>query len=206
MLISPICTTMPDRTAHARFTCFIIVAVPLLRPGCQTRWRVKPTLPAAAGTSTRHWGHGRFPARISCPGHRPGCIRHRARGGSAARPCRPRPQGCARRLSARGRKAGRKARPTSLDEGEVGLPVAAVVIIEEDTADAARALAMRDVEILVRPFLETRIEIRVMPRAMLFLQGVEMGGVLGIFDAGVQVRPRRRTTSRAASRTYGYSW
>ena len=42
-------------------------------------------------------------------------------------------------------------------EGEIALPVAAVEIIEEDAADAARLVAMRQEEILVAPFLEPRV-------------------------------------------------
>src|SRR6187551_4039699 len=39
-----------------------------------------------------------------------------------------------------------------LREGEVGVPVAGIMPVVEDAADAARFLAMRQVEILVAPF------------------------------------------------------
>ena len=45
---------------------------------------IKPTWPAAAGSSTRHPGYVRSPARTSCHGRRQDCIRHKARGGSVA--------------------------------------------------------------------------------------------------------------------------
>ena len=44
-----------------------------------------------------------------------------------------------------------------LGEGEVGLPVTAVDIIIENSADAARLVPVRQEEILVAPFLELRI-------------------------------------------------
>ena len=59
-----------------------------------------------------------------------------------------------RRIDAEERLADRA------DEGEIALPVAAVEIIEEDAADAARLAAVLEKEILVAPFLEARVAVR----------------------------------------------
>src|ERR1700730_10741516 len=58
-----------------------------------------------------------------------------------------------------------------LGEGEVALPVAAVDIVVEDTADAARLVAVLQKEILVAPLLEAGIVGRVM-------------GIAGGFESG----------------------
>src|SRR5437870_7098321 len=50
-----------------------------------------------------------------------------------------------------------KGFPDGPDKGEVALPISAVEIIEKDPADAAWLLAMRQIEILVAPFLEPDI-------------------------------------------------
>jgi hypothetical protein len=62
-------------------------------------------------------------------------------------------------------------------EGEVGLPVAAVQIVEEDTADAARLAPVLDEEVLVAPGLEARMVVRVVAVAGGLERGVEVGGV-----------------------------
>src|SRR5437868_15171294 len=46
-----------------------------------------------------------------------------------------------------------KCQPHTLGKGEIFLPIAAVVAVEEDSARAARLFAMRQVEILIAPFL-----------------------------------------------------
>jgi uncharacterized membrane protein len=83
-----------------------------------TGWRrgaaLRPISPSAAGSSARPRGRGRWRGRIWCPGHRQGYIRHKARDGPVARPCRRSVQSCAMRaFRPSGRKAGRNAAPTA---------------------------------------------------------------------------------------------
>ena len=85
-------------------------------------------------------------------------------------------------------------------EGEVGLEVAAVVIVVEDAADAARLVAVLQEEILVAPFLEAGI-----------VGGV--GGVAGRLERAVEVtcvgldREDRRQVGAAAEPEIGRaSW
>ena len=53
-------------------------------------------------------------------------------------------------------------------------------MIEEDAADAAMDLAVGEVEIVLRPFGEARIESRVVRVAGGAKAGVELGGILRI--------------------------
>ena len=88
------------------------------------------------------------------------------------------------------RQIGRQEGPADiLGQGKIGLPVAAVAVIHEDPADAARAPAMGNEEILVCPGLQLGIKRLAMRGQVARLHGVEMLGILGIFDAGVQVGP-----------------
>src|SRR5437868_10936604 len=68
------------------------------------------------------------------------------------RPVHPRPHDT--------REDREKGFPDCPDEGEIALPAAAVEIIEKDAADAARLTAMRQIEIVVAPFLEPDIGVR----------------------------------------------
>jgi hypothetical protein len=66
-----------------------------------------------------------------------------------------------------------------LGEGEVGLDVPGVVMVEEDPSGAARLVAMRQEEVAVAPSLEARVEAGVVPVAGRLEPGVEAGPVLG---------------------------
>ena len=88
------------------------------------------------------------------------------------------------------RQIGRQEGPADiLNQGEILRPIARVVIVQKDATHAARTAAMRDKEILIRPCLEARVMRFSVRVQMGFLQIVEMGRILGIFDAGVQVGP-----------------
>src|SRR4029077_18168974 len=81
---------------------------------------------------------------------------------------------------------GRKNRVEGLadraQEREIALPIAAIEIIEEDPADAARLAAMLEKEILVAPGLEARITILVVTGAGARQRGMKLigGGRVGI--------------------------
>src|SRR5215831_7363268 len=66
------------------------------------------------------------------------------------------------------------------DKGEIALPVAAVEIIEEDPAGAARLAAMLQEEILVAPRLEALMAIRVVAVAGGGEGGMKHLGRLGV--------------------------
>ena len=73
-----------------------------------------------------------------------------------------------------------------LCEGEVGFPVAAVVVVIKDAAGAARFFAVGQVEIFVAPFFEFRIVARVVTVAGGFHGGVEVARV-GVVVAALDV-------------------
>ena len=76
----------------------------------------------------------------------------------------------------------RSPRPSDiLRQGEICRPVAGAVIIHEYPADAARTIAKRDEEILIRPIFQPRVELCAMRIKMHLLGGVEMRGVFVIF-------------------------
>src|SRR6056297_1863476 len=86
-------------------------------------------------------------------------------------------------------ESGQKGAPDILRQREIRRPVARIAIIHEDPADTTRPLSVRDIEILVRPFLEMRVNIGAMRVQMRLLGGVKMRRVLVILNAGVEVGP-----------------
>src|SRR5688572_4371807 len=78
-------------------------------------------------------------------------------------------------------------------EAEILVPVAGVEIVVEDAAEAARLLAVRQVEILVAPLLVARIVAGVGVVARALERGVEIGGILA-----VRLREHRRQVGAAA--------
>src|SRR6185503_2717886 len=64
------------------------------------------------------------------------------------------------------------------NKGEIARPVAAVEIVEKDPAGAARFAAMRQIEILVAPRLETLVAFGVVAGAGGLQRGVEFPGGL----------------------------
>ena len=59
------------------------------------------------------------------------------------------------------------------DESEIARPIAAVEIVEEDAAGAARLAAMRQIKVFVAPFLEAGIGVRLITVAGPGERGVE---------------------------------
>ena len=86
------------------------------------------------------------------------------------------------------RHKGRKERLAHvLNKSEIRIPIAGIVIIKENPPDASCAASVRDIEILIRPRLETRIKIAAMRVAMSLLHAVEMRRVLVILQTRVKV-------------------
>ena len=79
--------------------------------------------------------------------------------------------------------------PDVLDEGEVAFPVAARQIIEEDAADTPGLAPVAEMEILVAPFLEARVIVRVVGVTGGFQGLMEVAGVVLVREAGRQVHP-----------------
>ena len=75
----------------------------------------------------------------------------------------------------------------SAGKGEIGLPIAGVQIVIEDPANPARPVAVRDEEVFIGPCLEFPVIIRGMGIAGRAQRLVEMRGVLGVFQTGVQI-------------------
>ncbi len=92
-------------------------------------------------------------------------------------------------------KGGQEGATDILRKGKVGLPVAGVQIVKENPPHPARPAPVRHEKVFVRPGLEFRIVGGVMPVARGLQHRVEMGGILGVFEAGVKVgataEPRR---------------
>src|SRR2546427_694998 len=91
--------------------------------------------------------------------------------------------------------AGERA-PDLLHEGEIGLPVAAVVPVEEDAADAARLAAVLEIKIVVAPGLELLMRGDRMRIARALHGGVERDRV-GIILASSSFQHRREVGAAA---------
>src|SRR5690606_15873388 len=83
-----------------------------------------------------------------------------------------------------------------LGEGEVPLPVAAVVVVVEDAAGAARFIAVGQEEILVAPLLVFGVPGRVEGVAGALHGGVEVDGV-GVVVAAVRIQHGRQVAAAA---------
>ena len=90
--------------------------------------------------------------------------------------------------------------PDVAGEREVGIGVAAEVVVEEDAAGAARLVAVRQEEVAVAPGLELGIVARVVAVAGSPERGVEVGRVLHRLG---RVEPHRRQIAAAAEPALG---
>src|SRR6266404_2969745 len=93
-----------------------------------------------------------------------------------------------------GRENGEDSVPDRSEEGEVALPVAAIEIVEEDPAGAARFASMLQKEVLVAPLLEAGVAAGVVGRTGVGERRVEFadGSRIGVDrgDVGAAAEPR----------------